>query len=407
MRFTRDAETESLRLEVRHFVETNAPLSATPRKAGVRAPEPSELPDLRRWMANLFAAGYLGSDWPVEFGGTGRYDPMRFTIIGEELARAGAPSPVGAGLLAAMALIHFGRTEQKERFLPPIRRGEELWCQLFSEPGAGSDLASLSTRARLDGDTYVIDGQKVWTTNAQHADFGYLLARTDSTGAKQAGITAFVVDMRSAGIDVRPLREITGTTDFNEVFLDAVRIPIDNVIGEVGGGWAVATTSLVHERSAVGAGAVTMLKAVDRLVLLARDRRVAGAPALANAQVRQGLGRSYAAARTAMLLGHHNMARAADGTGDAGDAPASKVFYSEANLALADSALRLQESDGVLTEGDPGAVADGWWQDAFLYARAYTIAGGANEVLRNVIAERALGLPRDPSPNAANSADTV
>jgi alkylation response protein AidB-like acyl-CoA dehydrogenase len=320
-------------------------------------------------------------------------------VVGEELARAGAPAQVGAGLLAAMALVHFGSQAHKERYLPPIRDGRELWCQLFSEPGAGSDLASLTTRARRDDDCYVVDGQKVWTTNGQHADFGYLLARTDPSVAKQAGITAFVVDMRTPGIDVRPLREITGTTDFNEVFFDGVRIPAGNVIGEVDGGWQVATTSLGHERSAAGGGAVTTVKAAGRLVESARERDFAGGPALSNPHVRQSLGRVYAAARTSMLLGHYNMSRAQDGTGDAGDAPVAKVFFSEANLALAETAMDLQGGDALWVEGEPRAVADGWWQDAFLYARAYTIAGGANEVLRNLIAERALGLPRDPSPN--------
>jgi alkylation response protein AidB-like acyl-CoA dehydrogenase len=316
--------------------------------------------------------------------------------VGEELTRARVPTPIGAGLLAAMALIHFGRHDQKERYLPRIRAGQDIWCQLFSEPSAGSDLASLTTRARRDGEDFVVDGQKVWTTNGHHADWGYLLARTNPDAPKHAGITAFVLDMASRGIDVRPLREITGTSDFNEVFFDGVRIPADNVLGGVDGGWDVATTSLVHERSSVGTAGIGTLRMVREAAVVACTLQRCGAPALRNDAIRQDIGRLYAAARAGLLLGQYNLARARDGTADAADAPLAKILYSETNLALTEFGLALQGTDGLLTEGDPDAIADGWWQDAFLYARALTIAGGANEVLRNIVAERSLGLPREP-----------
>jgi len=396
MQLVIDHEIERLRAEVRAFIEANRPALKTPPKAGVRAPEPDDIPVLREWTRQLFAAGYVGADWPTEWGGSGAADPVRAAVAGEEMARARVPMPVGAGLLTAMALIHYGSQQQKARFLPRIRSGADIWCQLFSEPEAGSDLASMRTRARREGDWFVIDGQKVWTTVGQHAQLGYLLARTDPDAEKHAGITAFIADMTAEGIDVRPLREITGSYDFNEVFLDRVRIPAENVIGAVGQGWQVATTSLVHERSGVGAAGITTVRTVGDAVTMARAAQRGGRPALDSDAVRQELGRLYAAARITGMLAQYNLSRTLDGTADAADAPLAKVFHSETNLALADFGLGLLGTESLLTADDPGAVADGWWQDAFLYARAYTIAGGANEVLRTMIAERALGLPREP-----------
>jgi alkylation response protein AidB-like acyl-CoA dehydrogenase len=396
MKLTSDPEIVQFRAEVRGFIAANRPALKTPRKAGVRAFDPADIPALREWTGKLFAAGYAGGDWPAEWGGNGAADPVRAVVVGEEMARARAPMPIGAGLLAAMALIHYGRREQKERYLPRIRAGQDIWCQLFSEPGAGSDLAALQTRARRDGDWFVIDGQKVWTTVGQHAGLGYLLARTDPDAGKHAGITAFVVDMSSDGVDVRPLREITGTYDFNEVFFDGVRVPAGNVIGAVGQGWEVATTSLVHERSGVGTAGITTVQAVRDAVAMARTLERSGGAALRSDEVRQALGRLYAAAQITILLGRYNLSRTLDGSADAADAPLAKILYSEASLALAEFSLGLQGTDSILAADDPSAIADGWWQDAFLYARAYTIAGGANEVLRTMIAERALGLPREP-----------
>ena len=232
-----DAGLDALRGRVRALVEREGP-RLTSRHAGVRAPEPTEIPALRAWTARLYEEQLVGVDWPVEYGGLAGANPLHESIVGEELVRAGAPGPLGSGQLAAAALIESGTKSQRDLFLPRIRRGEDVWCQLFSEPDAGSDLASPRTRARPDGDTFVIDGQKVWTTIGQHADWGYLLARTDPDVSKHAGITAFALDMRSPGITVRPLREITGTSDFNEVFLDGVRVPAERVIGTVnGGGW--------------------------------------------------------------------------------------------------------------------------------------------------------------------------
>ncbi|MCX4705393.1 acyl-CoA dehydrogenase family protein [Streptomyces sp. NBC_01373] len=398
MRLESTPELEAFRKRVRAFVAEHAP--GVKEHAGVRAPEPALMPAIREWTAKLYELGFLGIDWPKEYGGRPDAHPLEPFVVAEEIARARTWPPVGAAALASAALIDFGSDEQRARFLPRIRTCADVWCQLFSEPGAGSDLAALRTRARREGEgdeaVYVVDGQKVWTTNGQYADMGYLLARTDPDAPRHRGITAFALDMRSPGVDIRPLREITGTTDFNEVFLDGVRIPAAHVIGEVNAGWRVAMSSLGHERSGVAARGVELFAALDDLLRLAEGTSVGGRPALDDSATRQDIGelatRVYVnAAMTALA-----QSRTLHGTEEPADAPFGKIFFSELNHDLVAFGLRLQGTDGLLTEGDPDVAADGWWQDAHLYARAYTIAGGANEVLRTQIAERGLGLPREP-----------
>jgi alkylation response protein AidB-like acyl-CoA dehydrogenase len=393
MRFDSSPELAAYRAQVRAFIAEHQPGART--RAGVRAPDPGQVPALRAWVARLYAAGYLGQSWPAQYGGRPGASPQHAFIVAEEIARARAWGEVGAGSLAAGAILAFGSERQRRHYLPRIRSGADLWCQLFSEPGAGSDLASLKTRAVADGGHYVVTGQKAWTTNGHHADVGYLLARTSPDAAKQAGITAFALDMRAPGVVVRPLREITGTTDFNEVFLDDVRIPAEAVIGGVNDGWRVAGASLSHERSGVGARAVELRAALDDLFDLARHATAGGRPALADSATRQRLGRLAALVHVTDVMSKAVQSRVVAGTEDPADSPLAKVFYSEVNLAMAEEGVALQGIDGMAVEGDSRAWAGGWWQDAFLYARAYTIAGGANEVLKTVVAERALGLPRD------------
>jgi alkylation response protein AidB-like acyl-CoA dehydrogenase len=384
MQLTTSADLEAFRTAVRAFIAANSPGLKT--HSGVRAPEPSLMPAIREWTAKLFAAGYLGIEWPAEFGGRPDADPREPFVVVEEITRARAWDPVGAWSLAASALLEFGTAEQQAYFLPRIRSAEDVWCQLFSEPGAGSDLAALSTRAVRDGDEFVVTGQKVWTTNGQHADIGYLLARTNPDVPKHKGITAFALDMRSPGVDVRPLREITGTEDFNEVFLDEVRIPADRVIGAIDGGWAVAMSSLGHERAGVASQGVELYRVLDDLAEIAP---------LDDPGVRREVGRLTARVHVNDWMSKAAQSRMVSGKEDPVDAPGGKVFFSELNLELAELGMRVQGAQAALVEGDDDVAAGGWWQDAYLYARAFTVAGGANEVLRNVIAERALGLPRE------------
>ncbi|MFE7933125.1 acyl-CoA dehydrogenase family protein [Streptomyces sp. NPDC057456] len=400
MRLDPTPELEAFREKVRAFVAEHAPGVKT--HSGVRAPEPALMPAIREWTAKLYEAGFLGIDWPVEYGGRPDAHPLEPFVVAEEIARARTWPPVGAASLASGALLEFGTDEQRGRFLPRIRTCEDVWCQLFSEPEAGSDLAALRTRARREGggpedpDTvFVVDGQKVWTTNGQHADMGYLLARTDAAAPKHKGITAFALDMRSEGVDVRPLREITGTTDFNEVFLDGVRIPAANVIGRVNDGWRVAMSSLGRERSGVAARGAELFAVLDDLVGLAEATPVRGRPALDDSATRQAIGELAARVHVNGAMISLAQSRMLHGTEQPADALLGKIFFSDLNHDLADFGLRLQGTDGLLTEYDPEAVADGWWQDAHLYSRAYTIAGGANEVLRTQAAERGLGLPRE------------
>lgn len=400
MRLDPTPELEAFREKVRAFVAEHAPGVKT--HSGVRAPEPALMPAIREWTAKLYEAGLLGIDWPVEYGGRRDAHPLEPFVVAEEIARARTWPPVGAASLASGALLDFGTDEQRGRFLPRIRTCEDVWCQLFSEPDAGSDLAALRTRARREGGgpedpdaVFVVDGQKVWTTNGQHADMGYLLARTDAAAPKHKGITAFALDMRSEGVDVRPLREITGTTDFNEVFLDGVRIPAANVIGRVNDGWRVAMSSLGRERSGVAARGAELFAVLDDLVGLAEATPVRGRPALDDSATRQAIGELAARVHVNGAMISLAQSRMLHGTEQPADALLGKIFFSDLNHDLVDFGLRLQGTDGLLTEYDPEAVADGWWQDAHLYSRAYTIAGGANEVLRTQAAERGLGLPRE------------
>jgi alkylation response protein AidB-like acyl-CoA dehydrogenase len=385
-----DVQTlERFRLRAREFIAAHAPESRA--KGGNRAPEPHEVGPLREWTAAMFAGGFLGGDWPEEYGGRADYDPREEQVFNEELTRASAPGAIGAAYLASEALITFGTPQQQRLYLPKIRAGEHIWCQLFSEPDAGSDLAGLRTRATRSGGFYTVNGQKVWTTNGHIADMGYLLARTDPEAEKHAGITAFLVDMKAPGIDVRPLREITGTADFNEIFFDNVQVPAENVIGAEGAGWKVATTSLVKERGANRGLASRLRTRFGDLLALWREAEDAGRHPTVS---RQELGRLYAEVQVCAALQKLNGAkRLANGLAVA-DAPTSKIFSSEVNLRMVRMALELEGTRGVFVAGDSAVVDDGSWQDDFLYSQTYTIAGGSNEILRNMISERGLGLPR-------------
>jgi alkylation response protein AidB-like acyl-CoA dehydrogenase len=387
-------ELETFRAEVRAFIAEHAP--PIPPRAGVRSAEnEAELKALQDWTARLFEAGYVGADWPVDFGGRDDRSAQHSIVVAEELARAAVPGVPSGNALASHALIHFGTDEQRRRHLPEIRAGRQLWCQLFSEPGAGSDLASLRTRAVLDGDTYTVNGQKVWTTDGHWADYGYLLARTDSDAPKHKGISAFILDMSSPGITVRPLRELTGTSDFNEVFFDSVAVPAEAIIGVPGQGWAIANATLGHERTSVGAAVVKLRLAIDGLVALASRVTVDGRPAIENDRVRDRIGEFSAEVEALSALTYANLTRWLRGTERMHDGAMAKLMFSELNLEIAGFALELGGEAGVLVEGDPNALDEGRWQDEWLYARAYTIAGGSSEIMRNLIAERGLALPRE------------
>ncbi|MGB8391506.1 acyl-CoA dehydrogenase family protein [Mycobacterium sp.] len=393
MEYGTGPELQAFRAEVRQFIATYAP--AIPPRAGVRSAEDAHENELlNQWAARLYQAGYAGADWPTEYGGRDGWTTEHGVVVGEELARAQAPGLPSGNVLAAQALIAYGTDEQRSRHLPAIRAGQQKWCQLFSEPGAGSDLAALRTKAVPDGDVYRVNGQKVWTTDGHWAQFGYLLARTDAEAPKHQGISAFICDMSTPGVTVRPLREITGTSDFNEVFLDDVEIPAANMIGKPGQGWAIANSTLAHERSNVGAIVVKLRLALEALTDLARRVTVDGRRALDSDRVRDQIGMFTAQVDALSALTYANITRWTRGTERRHDAAMAKLMFSELNLAIATFAIDLAGEDGVLVGGDPQVLDGGRWQDEWLYARAFTIAGGSSEIMRNLIAERGLGLPR-------------
>jgi alkylation response protein AidB-like acyl-CoA dehydrogenase len=379
---------DDYRTKLQAFIADHKPELGWKPGAGLRVPEdPKDVDTLRQWVRALHDAGYV-----VPVHGLGTSDPFEARILTEELGRTGIPFILGNPLVAT-AIAQFGTDEQRATYLPNIANGAHIWTQLFSEPDAGSDLTSLKTRATLDGDHYVVSGQKVWSTWAQFSDFGYLLARSEPAPGP-AGITAFIVDMHSPGVSTRPLREITGTTDFNEVFLDEVTIPTANVIGTPGEGWKIAAASLAQERGGVGSGGSG--DSIVSLIRLARESTRRGRAAIHDHAVRQDIGRFATRARIQRALGYAVATKAAAGQLTAADAPITKIWFSELNLELSEYAMSLQGPGGALVEGEPLAYDNGRWQDSFLYARAWTIAGGSNEIMRNLIAERGLGLPREP-----------
>lgn len=378
---------DAYRRQLRSFIAANLPTIDRPPRVGARMPESrAELELLRGWVARLFDAGYVLARFRVD-----ESDPFEQRILEEELAATGIPHILG-NVLVSGALKLFGTDDQRARFLGPMARGDEIWTQLFSEPDAGSDLSSLKTRATLDGDVYVVQGQKVWSTWAGYADYGYLLARTEPEPGPK-GITALILDLRSEGVQTRPLREMTGTADFSEVFLDSVQVPASNRIGAPGEGWKVANASLAAERG--GVADMISEKMIQGLVRLAMTNGQGDRHLIDDSAVRQQIASFAVRAHIQQCLGYRVATHALAGEMSPTDAPLLKVWASELNLECVEYALSLQGARSILDERDPQVLEEGTWQDQFLYARALTIAGGSSEIMRNMIAERGLGLPRE------------
>jgi alkylation response protein AidB-like acyl-CoA dehydrogenase len=390
------AELERFRAEVREFIAAEAP--QVPSRAGFRSPaDEAEDRARREWRAKMYAVGYLGADWPERWGGgTREWNPVLDLVVSEEIARAGLPPLTDQTHLAAFALLRFGSEEQQERFLPRIRDGSETWCQLFSEPDAGSDLAAMRTVAEpLAGGGYRVDGQKVWSSNATWAQFGFLLARTDPAAGRHRGISAFIVAMDLAGLEIRPLRELTGTDDFSEVFMEGVEIPDDALLGAREDGWRVAMESLGAERSGIGAGGTRLRQMLDSMVELAEVEEPGGSRPADSDEVRDRVAAFAAEIEINNLLVQQRLSRELRGAERPSDVPIGKLVFSELNLAMAEFGMRLQGSRSLLTDGDPDSLQAGRWQEEYLYARTFTVAGGASEIMRNIVAERALGMPRE------------
>ena len=379
MDFEDSPEEAAFRAEVRALLAPHAPREAQRYRGGHDLG--ALLAEQRAWQRTLFALGWAVPGWPREYGGRGLTAGQR-QIFGEELRRIGrAGSMLTGGLdMLGPTLIQHGSAEQRARFLEPTARGDILWCQLFSEPGAGSDLASLSTRATPDGGDWVVNGQKVWSSFANHADWGFLLARTEPKAPKHAGIGFFLLDMRTPGIEVRPLIEMTGGNHFNEVFLSDVRVPGENLVGGPGAGWTLARTTLRHERLSIGS-----FSALDAFGRVAEHVRAQGGTDPVTADE---LARLYVHARALDLLGaqvRRDLARERDpGPG----ALVLKNAVADVMLAAADLGMRALGAEAL--------AASGAFHHDFLFAPSMHIGGGTEEVVKGVAAEQGLGLPREP-----------
>lgn len=346
---------------------------------------------LRGWQRALYEGGWAGISWPKAFGGRGA-TLMEQAIFQEEMARANAPQLIGTiGLsLVGPTIIALGTDEQKARYLPKILSGEEIWCQGFSEPNAGSDLAALGTKAVREGDAFLVNGQKIWTSFAQLADWCLLLVRTDREAPKHKGITCLLLDMHSEGVSVRPLRQMSGDSGFNEVFFSDVRVPVAHVLGEVNKGWTTGITALMNERANLGTGVQVVFKR-NLEALIARSRTIErdGRPASQDPLVRQKLAQAYLELEI-LRLNTNRALTSLSKTGIPGpEGSTLKLYWSEMNQRTQQAAQEILGPYGQLKEFDQGA-----WEYAYLRARGNTIEAGTSEIQRNIIAERVLGLPK-------------
>lgn len=350
----------------------------------------------KAWQAKKADAGWAGITWPKSFGGRGG-SPMQSVIWGQEESKFNVPPnifAIGIGMAGPTIMAH-GTKEQKEQLLPPMLRGDEIWCQLFSEPGAGSDLAGLKTRAVKDGDVWVINGQKVWTSGAHYSDWGILVARTDFDAPKHKGITYFVVNMKSPGIEVRPIKQISGGANFNEVFFTDVRIPDSNRLGGVNKGWPVALTTLMNERFTIGGGGMMGGGfGFEDLVQLAKKFGQNGTAAYGDIGVRRRLADIYIRSKGLQYTGYRAITALSKGGIPGPEASGGKLIFGQLLQDMAALALEIQGPVGSLTEASITAQ-NAVWQEAFMWAPGIRIAGGTDEVLRNIIGERVLGLPGD------------
>jgi alkylation response protein AidB-like acyl-CoA dehydrogenase len=360
--------------------------------------------EIRAWIAEhpkadgrtLADAGYVVPHWPRPWGLDA--DPLLQLIIDDELKRAGIQrpiNPIGTGHCGPILVMH-GTEEQKQRYIPPMLSGEEIWCQLFSEPDAGSDLANVATRAARDGDHYIVNGQKIWTSLGHEAQFGILLCRTNPDVPKHAGLSYFIIDMRSPGVEVRPIVEMTGAALFNQVFFTDVRVPADALIGEENRGWELAKETLANERVTLSRGGAQWGwgPTAQDLVALVRER--GGAP---NPVMRQRLARLYSEAEILRIHQLRLVAAAVYGTSGP-ESSVRKALSDPHGRDIFRLAKDLAGADGLLNDTGPMGADPMWWSGGFLFSPALTVGGGTSEILRNVIGERILGLPRDPDPDA-------
>jgi hypothetical protein len=402
---TYSAAAEEYREKVQAFLAEKLP----PSWKGIGALTGDALEHfVTEWRATLFSSGYLAPGWPVEFGGGGLSE-LEQVIIAEEFARAGVPTgghnDVFSIQMLGNTLLLFGTEEQKRHYLPRLLAGEDTWCQGYSEPNAGSDLSNVGLRAELDGDQWVLNGQKIWTSAGHLADHIFTLARTDPDAPKHKGISFLLVDMRQPGIEVRPIKMLSGESEFNEVFYTDAVVPKENVVGGVNNGWAVAMGLLGFERGAAASIAPIAFEAeFDRLLQLAKDRGVSNDP-----RIRQKLAWCYSKVQVMRYLGMRTLTKFLAGHHPGPDGAIFKLYWSEYHKIVTELGVDILGMDAMAPTGrkpssafstdDAGAPNDSMsWAMTFLNARAGTIYAGSSQVQRNIIGEMVLGLPKEPKP---------
>jgi alkylation response protein AidB-like acyl-CoA dehydrogenase len=399
MRLDDTPEEAAFRAEVRAFIDKERPQTGDGGNAGGDdiARAVSGFMASQGWFKKLSERGWIVPAWPKEYGGGGMTVMEQF-IFNEEMALARAPRPmhliIAAGMAGPTIIVH-GSDYQKEKFLPGIARGEDIWCQLYSEPGAGSDLASLQTRAVRDGDDYVINGSKIWTTMAHMAKYAIMLARTDPEAPKHRGISYFILDMKTPGITINPLVNMGGTHEFNQVFFENVRVPKDNLVGEENRGWYVGVTTLDFERSSIGSS-IGARQNVEGLVHFAKEN--AGSPITVldrNPLVRMELADRLIETEVAQMLSYRVISMQNRGMVPNHEASLLKLYTTEMNQRIARTGMKLIGLYGTMGRGEAQAPRQGGFASTFIRSIANTIEGGTSEVQRNVVAQRGLGLPRD------------
>ncbi len=394
MDFNDTPDEAAFRAEVRAWLAQNA----EPRNDGANDLLGDERRTLEQivaaskaWQARKYAAGYAAITWPTEFGGRGG-SPIQEVIYGQEESAYQVQDDIfGIGLSICLPTVRaWGTDAHRERYLRAALRGDEIWCQLFSEPAAGSDLAGVRTKAERDGDDWVIRGQKIWTSGAHYCDYGILLARTNPKAPKHQGLTMFIVDMKAQGVTVRPVRQLSGRAEFNEVFFDDLRIPDTDRLGPVDGGWKVALTTLMFERHSVGGGLGFV--DYDYILDLARRTRIAGAPAIDDGRIRERIADMYVDSRALQLLAYRAQTALSQGGTPGPEQSITKAISAAQGQRGSYLAMDLMDRAGVLM---PSELGDEWrrveW--SWTWGAAMRIAGGSDEILRNIIAERVLGMP--------------
>ena len=391
MDFNDTPEEAAYRAEVRAWLAANA--DALTGETGVAA--------AKAWQARKYAAGYVGITWPKAVGGRGG-NAMQQIIFNQEEAKVGAPTglyAIGLGMCIPTVFTHALSPDIAARYVPAAMEGREVWCQLFSEPAAGSDLAGIRTRAEKQGDDWIINGQKVWTSGAHLSDYGIVVTRTDPAVPKHKGLTMFIVDMKAPGVEVRPIKQMSGGSEFNEVFFTDVRIPDTHRLGGVGEGWKVSLTTLMHERLAVG-GKPASAPGVQEMIELARAIETGEGNALEQSHVRQKIADAYIADRGIALTRMRTISALSSGRTPGPESSISKVVVAKTMQEMGAFATDLADSAGAMMGADTPALPHmARFQMSYIGAAGLRIAGGTDEILRNIIAERVLGLPGEIRPD--------